>query len=121
MLRITYSMVEQLTGRSTPVQFNNYAAGSLWCDPTPSIADNTMPPPGNRDLFPLYTLSVLKNDFAGEKVNLIWEVEYKYYYPARSQISITYYQPRERFKKLTIEIFFNAMTLFICITEIIVG
>lgn len=50
MFRITYSMVEQLTGRSTPVQFNNYAAGSLWCDPTPSIADNTIPPPGNLDL-----------------------------------------------------------------------
>lgn len=56
--------------------------------------------------------------FAGEKVNLIWEVEYKYYYPARSQISITYYQPRERFKKLTIEIFFTAMSLFIWISEI---
>lgn len=59
------------------------------------------------------TLSDLEGHFAGEKVNLIWVVEYKYYYPARSQISITYYQPRERFKKLTIEIFFIATTLFI--------
>lgn len=31
--------MEQLTGRSTPVQFNNYAAGSLWRDPAPAIVD----------------------------------------------------------------------------------
>lgn len=114
MFRITYSMVEQLTGRSTPVQFNNYAAGSLWCDPTPSIADNTIPPPGYWDLFPLYKLSVLMNHFAGEKVKLIWVAEYKYYYPARSQISITYYQPRERFKKLKDRDFFQRYD-FICL------
>lgn len=61
----------------------------------------------------LLSFSVSERHFAGEKANLIWVVEYKYYYPARSQISITYYQPRERFKKLTIEFFFNTTTLFI--------
>lgn len=42
--------MKQLTSRSTLVQFNNYAAASLWCDPTsPPIVDTNTLPPALRD------------------------------------------------------------------------